>query len=90
MLGQRARSTVSVYAQEHCREPKTGQQKVPFYCEDEIYCRSGYSLSMLDPHSAISLIKRYSLFSAISHLTLPLIERYPLFSVIPYSAFSLI
>ena len=30
-----------------CREPKTRQQKVQFYYEDEIHCRSGYSLSML-------------------------------------------
>ena len=31
-----------------CREPKTGQEKVQFFCEDEINCGSGpgYSLSM--------------------------------------------
>ena len=46
MLGRRAGSTVSVYAQVQCREPKTGQQKVQLYCEDEIHWRSGYSLSM--------------------------------------------
>ena len=46
MLGRRAGSTVPVYAQVQCREHKTGQQKVPFYCEDKIHCRSGYSLSM--------------------------------------------
>ena len=34
MLGQRAGSTVSVYAQVQCPEPKTGQQKVQLYCED--------------------------------------------------------
>ena len=48
MLGQRAGSTVSVYAQVQCQEHKTGQQKVQFYYEDEIYCRSGYSLSMVE------------------------------------------
>ena len=47
MLGRRAGSTVSVYAQVHCREPKTGQQKVQLHCEDEIHWRSGYSLSMI-------------------------------------------
>ena len=46
MLGRRAGSTVSVYEQIQCREPKSGQQNVQFYCEDEIDCRSGYSLSM--------------------------------------------
>ena len=30
MLGRQAGSTVSVYAQVQCREPKTGQQKVQF------------------------------------------------------------
>ena len=37
---------VSVYAQVQCREPKTGQQKVQLYCEDNSHCQSGYSLSM--------------------------------------------
>ena len=36
MLGQRAGSTVLVYAQVQGREPKAGQQKVQYYCEDEI------------------------------------------------------
>ena len=27
-------------------EPKTGPQKVQFYCKDKIHCRSGYNLSM--------------------------------------------
>ena len=43
MLGRRAGS---VYAQVQCRDPKTGQHKVQFYREDEIYSQSGYSLSM--------------------------------------------
>ena len=30
-----------------CREQKTGQHKVQFYCEDEIHRQSGYSLSMV-------------------------------------------
>ena len=51
MLGWRAGSTVSVYAQVQCLEPITGQQKVQFYWEDEIYCRSGYSLSMAVQYS---------------------------------------
>ena len=51
MLGRQAGATVSVYARVQCREPKTGQQKVQFYCEDEIHCRSGYSLSMISVHS---------------------------------------
>ena len=47
MPGRRAVSTVSVCASTvQCRELKTGQQRVHFYCEDEIHCRSGYSLSM--------------------------------------------
>ena len=56
MLGWRAGSTVSVYAQVQCREPKTGQQKVQFYFEDEIYCRSGYSLSTT-PTQAINFLQ---------------------------------
>ena len=47
MLGLRVGSTVAEYAQVQYQEPKTGQQKVQFYCEDEIYCQSGYSLSMV-------------------------------------------
>ena len=47
MPGRWAVSTVSVCASTvQCRELKTGQQRVHFYCEDEIHCRSGYSLSM--------------------------------------------
>ena len=53
MLGRRAGSTVSIYAQVQCREPKTGQQKVQFYFEDEIHWQSGYSLSMHAAHSGI-------------------------------------
>ena len=54
-------STVSVYAQVQCQEPKTGQQKVQFYCEDEIYCRSGYSLSM-------TLYNSYMCASVFAHI----------------------
>ena len=35
MLGRQAGSPIAVYAQVQCREPKTGQQKVHFYCEDD-------------------------------------------------------
>ena len=31
-----------------CQEPKTGQEKVQLYCEDDSYCQSGYSLSMVE------------------------------------------
>ena len=41
-----AGSTVSVYGQVQCQEPKKGQQKIQFYCKDEIHCRSGYNLFM--------------------------------------------
>ena len=35
MPGQRDGSPFAVYAQMQCREPKTGQEKVQFYCEDD-------------------------------------------------------
>ena len=31
----RAGSPIAVYAREQCREPKTGQKKVQFYCKDD-------------------------------------------------------
>ena len=47
MPGQRAGSPVSVYVRVHCREPKTGQQMVQFYCKDDWLLPSCYYLSML-------------------------------------------
>ena len=46
MLGRRAGSPFAVYVivQVQCREPKTGQEKVHFYCEDD----SSYYLSMCE------------------------------------------
>ena len=35
MPGLRAGSPIAVYTQVQCQEPKTGQQKVQFYCEDD-------------------------------------------------------
>ena len=51
MPGRRAVSPVSVYAWAHCREPKTGQQKVQFYCKDDFLWPSCYYLSMVSPFS---------------------------------------
>ena len=50
MPGWRAGSPVSVYVRVHCREPKTGQQMVQFYCEDDWLWPSCYCLSMRNPH----------------------------------------
>ena len=36
MPGRRARSPIAVYARVQCREPKTGQEKVQFCCEDDL------------------------------------------------------
>ena len=47
MPGRWAGSPVTVYAQEQCREPKTGQEKVQFYCEDDSLFLSSYYLSMV-------------------------------------------
>ena len=46
MPGRRAGSPVSVYARVHCWEPKTGQNKVQFYCKDDWLWPSCYYLSM--------------------------------------------
>ena len=35
MPGRRAGSPIAVYVQVQCREPKTGQEKVQFYCKDD-------------------------------------------------------
>ena len=59
MLGWRAGSNVSVYAQVQCQEPKTRQQKVQFYCEDKIHYRSGYSLSMVGTLRLRNGVKSY-------------------------------
>ena len=45
MPGQRAGSPIAVYAVQ-CQEPKTGQEKVQLYCEDDILFLSSYYLSM--------------------------------------------
>ena len=50
MQGRRAGSPIAVYARVQCREPKTGQQKVQFYCEDDILFLSSYYLSMSGAH----------------------------------------
>ena len=64
MLGQRAGSTVSVNAQVQCQEPKIGQQKVQFYCEDEIHCRSLSMLHGIQFHSKI--IKNVALIPTVN------------------------
>ena len=40
MAGRRAGSSVAVYAQVQCQEPKIGQQKVQISSEDETLCPS--------------------------------------------------
>ena len=53
MLGRRAGSTVSVYAQVQCREPKTGQQKVQFNVKTKYIDDLGKdSLSMMSANVA--------------------------------------
>ena len=44
MPGRRAGSTFAVYARVQCREPKTGQEKAQFYCEDDSLFLSSYYL----------------------------------------------
>ena len=39
---------IAVYAQVQCREPKTVQEKVQFYCEDNSLFLSSYYLSMVN------------------------------------------
>ena len=43
---RRAGSPIAVYAGVQCREPKTGQEKVQFYCKDDSHFLSSYYLSM--------------------------------------------
>ena len=45
MPGRQAGSPIAVYARVQCREPKTGQKKVQFYCEDDWLWPSCYYLS---------------------------------------------
>ena len=40
----------TVYAQVQCRKPKTGQEKVQLYCEDDSHFLSSYYLSIHSPH----------------------------------------
>ena len=44
MPGRRAGSPIAVHAQVQCREPKTGEQNVQLYCEDDLHCLSGYKI----------------------------------------------
>ena len=59
---QRAGSPIAVYAQVQCQEPKTGQQKVQFYCEDDLLFWSSYYLSMLWAYSTY-VVQSWSSFS---------------------------
>ena len=43
----RSGSPIAVYARVQCQEPKTGQEKVQFYCEDDLLFLSSYYLSMM-------------------------------------------
>ena len=47
MPGRQAGSPIAVYARVQCREPKTGQKKVQFCCEDDWLWPSCYYLSMI-------------------------------------------
>ena len=58
MPGQWAGPPIAVYAQVHCREPKTGQQKVELYCEDDLPCQSGYNLSMSLDNTIVTIDKK--------------------------------
>ena len=51
MPGRRARSPIAFYARVQCREPKTGLERVQFYCEDDILFLSSYYLSMTKGHA---------------------------------------
>ena len=44
---QRAGSPIAVYARVQCRDPKTGQEKVQFYCKYDSLFLSSYYLSMV-------------------------------------------
>ena len=46
MPGRQAGSPFAVNTQVQCREPKTGPEKVQFYCEDDWLFLSSYYLSM--------------------------------------------
>ena len=61
MPGRRAGSPIAEYARVQCWEPKTGQQKVRFYCEDDSLCRSCFiiylcSTVLSNIHQPFSLI----------------------------------
>ena len=46
MPGRWAGSPIAVYTRVQCREPKTEQEKVQFYCEDDSLFLSFYYLSL--------------------------------------------
>ena len=56
MPGRRAGSPIAVYAGVQCQEPKTGQEKVQFYCEEDLLFLSSYYLSMRRNIQATTLI----------------------------------
>ena len=64
MPGRRARSPIAFYARVQCREPKTGLERVQFYCEDDILFLSFYYLSMCTTKWTLNFLKvsNYFLF----------------------------
>ena len=57
MPSRRAGSPIAVYARVQCREPKTGQEKVQFYCKDDSLFLSFYYLSMMYSYSTMCIVQ---------------------------------
>ena len=69
MLGRQAGSTVSVYAQVQCREPKTGQQKVQFSRKTKSFVNMGMINLFLYHTRQPSQIKIFGLHPWLCHTT---------------------
>ena len=64
MSGWQAGSPIAVYVRVQCREPKTGQEKILFYCEDDSLFLSSHYLSMA--YSIATPDKRNTFFVTLS------------------------
>ena len=62
---------IAVYARVQCREPKTGQERVQFYCEDDILFLFSYYLSMMEdiPRQDDAFTVLYEIFTSLEAKT---------------------
>ena len=56
----------TVYARRQCREPKTGQEKVQLYCEDDTLFLSSYYLSMVATFECARLVSIFTIYCYVN------------------------